>query len=465
MSFLSVVKIYATYQNADHDSPWQANSPSSGTGSGVLIDESGLILTAAHVIANYTFVQVQKQSSTRKVVAHVVAVNDESDLALLSVDAEFVKDLPAMSVGPLPNLQDKVSVCGFPIGGDEVSITEGVVSRIEIQHYTHSQRYLLAVTVDAAINSGNSGGPVIKDGKIVGIAFQSLEDGENIGEIVPPPLIEHFLSSVAQNASTKIPAFGLVSQLLENKALRTRLGMKDDQSGVLITSVMYGNSSWGTLQAGDVLMKAGGYSIANNGTIRYMGKHRTLFSAVMHDYHVGESLEVEILRDGEVLTKALSLLPIRYLLPRSQYNSNPSYFVFGGLVFQQLTRDFLATWDNWSQKAPSQFVKLYYRGYPTEERQEVVIVSHILADENNVGYEDYTNEIIDAVNGTSVRDLAHLVELVESITEGYVEFRTNYNELLVLDVTSSREANPAILKRYRVTSDRSPDLEQDSQPN
>src|SRR5690606_23070094 len=110
------------------------------------------------------------------------AVWHDCDLALLQVEDEgFFDDVPPADIGELPALRDKVSVVGFPIGGEEISITEGVVSRIEVQRYNHSQRHLLAVTVDAAINQGNSGGPVFKNGKVAGIAFQKLTGVDNIG--------------------------------------------------------------------------------------------------------------------------------------------------------------------------------------------------------------------------------------------------------------------------------------------
>ena len=115
-------------------------------------------------------------------------------------------------IGDLPHLRDAVQVVGYPIGGEEVSITEGVVSRIEVQRYEHSQRHLLAVTVDAAINEGNSGGPVFARGKVVGIAFQAIPDAENIGEMVPAPILQRFLDGVKQGKDARVPGLGIATQ-------------------------------------------------------------------------------------------------------------------------------------------------------------------------------------------------------------------------------------------------------------
>jgi S1-C subfamily serine protease len=226
MAYPEVVRVFATTQDPDHDSPWQTRSPSSSTGSGVVI-AGGAILTGAHVVANATFLQVQKPSHPDKAIARVRAVCHDADLALLEVvePADFLADVTPAELGEMPRLRDEVAVVGYPVGGEEISITEGVVSRIEVQRYSHSQRNLLAVTVDAAINAGNSGGPVFGGGKVVGIAFQKLTGVDNIGEMVPPPVIRTFLDGVAAGKRPLVPAMGVITQNLENPLLRKQLGL------------------------------------------------------------------------------------------------------------------------------------------------------------------------------------------------------------------------------------------------
>lgn len=96
----------------------------------------------------------------------------------------------------IPHLQDDICVIGYPLGGDNVCITQGVVSRVEPVHYAHSGSNLLAVQIDAAINPGNSGGPAFVDGKVVGVAFQNIQSANNVGYIIPIPIIRHFLTDV-----------------------------------------------------------------------------------------------------------------------------------------------------------------------------------------------------------------------------------------------------------------------------
>lgn len=457
MSRPQVVRVFATTQEPDYDCPWQSHRPASCTGSGVLIGPTR-ILTGAHVVSNATFIQVQKIFNPDKAVAEVEAVCHDCDLAVLQVkDPAFFAGIAPAQIGQLPRLGDKVSVIGFPVGGEEISVTEGVVSRVEVQRYRHSQRHMLAVTVDAAINHGNSGGPVFGDDAVVGIAFQKLESADNIGEMVPAPVIHSFLRAAAGGGQVQMPALGLHVQNLENPLLRRRLGLGGEQSGILVTAVEYGSSAWGELRAGDALVAVDGHPIANSGTIAFDGRHRTRFDVVLTDRQVGGTLPLSLVRAGRPLDVELSLAPQRYLVPRAQYDCLPTYFVYGGLVFQPLTRNFLATWSNWWEKAPSEFLNLYHAGVRTEERHEVVTLAQILSDELNVGYGHLYYESIVAVNGRPPRDMRDLVRLVEE-TEGILELRTSPSGQIVLDTAAVRAGNARILARYHIPGDRSADL-------
>ncbi|ACY19155.1 S1C family serine protease [Haliangium ochraceum] len=454
MSYPQVVRVFATCQFADYDNPWQAHGPSRGTGSGVVI-AGQRILTGAHVVAHATFLQVQKQSDPDKAVAHIVAICHDCDLALLAVDdPAFFADLEPAAIGELPELRDKVAVVGFPVGGEEISVTEGVVSRIEVQRYSHSQRYILAATVDAAINEGNSGGPVFRKGRVSGIAFQKLTGADNIGEMVPAPVIRTFLDGVDKNKDPRIPGLGIAVQNLENPLLRQRLGLGEGQSGVLVVAVDHGCSAWGVLQPGDAMMAIDGLNIANNGTVRYFDRVRTRYDVVLGHYYVGDSMPVTVMRDGKVLELSLTLEPLRHLVPRTEYDRDPDYFVYGGLVFQTLTRELLRTWDKWFNKAPKEFLHAYYMGHRTAERQQLIVLTQVLSDEINIGYDRFYNESVMAVNGVMPRDMAEFVRMLDEAT-GVVEIRSSGPGVMLFDSEQVEAANARILARYHITRDRS----------
>lgn len=452
-----VVRIFAHAQFPDFDSPWQPLAPTSCTGSGVVIGPRE-ILTGAHVVANATFLQVQRLENPDKVTARVRAIAHDCDLALLEVDSpSFAKGMTPAVIGALPDLRDKVSVVGFPIGGDEISITEGVVSRVEVQRYQHSQRCLLAATVDAAINEGNSGGPVFKDGEVIGIAFQKLSGAENIGEMVPAPIIRHFLKCAEHAALVSFPALGIDTQNLENPTLREALGLSRGQSGVLVTRVDYGSSAAGVLRPRDALLTIAGHRIANNGTVRYQNKYRTLFSVVLGELAVGDRVDVSVLRGGQRLGLELELRPLLRLVPHSQYDVMPTYLVWGGLVMQALSRDFLATWDEWWTEAPKDLLSLYHYGVPTPDRRQAIVITRVLADDITVGYGFVDYELIERVNGVRPGDMLELASLLDRAS-GLVELETSHGSVLVYSAEEVRGATARVLERYRIPHDRSLDL-------
>lgn len=458
MAYPEVIRVFATSQDPDFDGPWQARTPSNSTGSAVVIGP-GLLLTGAHVVANATFLQVQKPSHPDKAIASVRAVSHDCDLALLEVvePADFLADIEPAELGPMPRLRDEVAVVGYPVGGEEISITEGVVSRIEVQRYSHSQRHLLAVTVDAAINAGNSGGPVFGDGKVVGIAFQKLTGVDNIGEMVPPPIIRAFLDGVEKGKRSDIPALGITTQNLENPLLRRQLGLNASERGVVVLHVDYSGSADGVLQPRDVITAIDGLPIANNGTVQYMGHYRTRYDVVLGHRYIGDRIKLEIKRGGLARSLELDLKQWQPLVPRSRYDMPPQYFLYGGLVFQTLTRDYLTTWDKWWNKAPKEFLNYYYLGYRTPEQHEIVILTQILADEINVGYGHLYNEAVAKLDGVVPRDMEDFVERLSS-ARGVVEIETTSGGLIILDSEEVRKATQRILARYHIPRDRTPGL-------
>lgn len=457
----SVVKVLAVTDAPNYEQPWQTHGTESSTGSGAIVETSrGLrVLTNAHVIQNQVFVEVRRYGRARRFVAEVEGVGHECDLALLSVDdEEFFKGTKPIALGALPQLADTVAVLGFPIGGDRLSISKGIVSRIEMTRYAQVQRRLLAVQIDAAINSGNSGGPVIKDGALAGVAFQSLDDAENTGYMVAPSVVEHFLRDMDNGAFDGFPHLGITFQSLESKALRAALGLQD-RGGVLVTNVAYESSAWPKLRKKDVLLAIDGQRVASDGTVRFRKSARIDFSYLVARRHVGEKLPVEISRNGRAKKLELVLKPRQYLVPEDRYDVAPTYYVYGGLLFVPLTRDYLKTWhEDWWSTAPRHLMALYEDGIRTEKRREVVVLQKVLADRVNRGYHDIESLVIDRVEGAPIVGMRELVERVEAARGTTVTLDAEDGSMIVLDRADVSERHDAILRRYRVPEDRSADL-------
>src|SRR2546421_6386962 len=169
----SLVRITATSVEPDYKAPWNAGGLERGVGAGFVIN-GNRILTNAHVVANSRYLTVERDGDPNKYPAKVQFIANDCDLAVITVPApDFFKNMLPLQFGGIPALESTVSAYGYPIGGERMSVTTGIVSRVDFQLYTHSSvDQHLAIQISAQINPGNSGGPVMQDTKVVGVAFQ-----------------------------------------------------------------------------------------------------------------------------------------------------------------------------------------------------------------------------------------------------------------------------------------------------
>ncbi|GAB4817615.1 hypothetical protein N2152v2_004661 [Parachlorella kessleri] len=455
----AVVKIFCVHTEPNYSLPWQRKRQYASTSSGFIIaGENGerWLLTNAHSVEYYSQVKVKRRADDRKFLARVLAIGTECDVALLTVDdEEFWQGVEAVRFGQLPTLQDSVFVVGYPIGGDTISVTSGVVSRIEVTAYAHGATELLGVQIDAAINSGNSGGPVFNEmGLCVGIAFQSYagSDAENIGYVIPTPVIDHFLDDFKRNGTfTAFPALGIQWQRMESAALRAACGMREDMKGVLIRSVYPCSHAYGRLLPGDILMSFDGVQVACDGTVPFRTGERIAF---------GDVANVGILRNGQPMTVQLELMRPNSLVPHHLHGRDPSFLVVAGIVFTVLTAPYLHSeyGEDFGREAPVRLLEKLLLGKKRFPEEAVVVVSQVLACDATIGYEDWSNVQVHSFNGTPVRNLRHLAEMVLACKEPYMRFDVDYDEVIILESAAARAATEEMLQLHSIPNIVSKDL-------
>ncbi len=461
-SITSVVKVFAVTSRPSYYQPWQNYQQTAKTGSGCIISKNR-ILTNAHLVANQTFLMVRKQGDPKKYIARLIATGHECDLALLEVvDPKFYEKMPPLPLAEgFPELQDTVRVYGYPIGGDNISVTEGVVSRIETVLYSHSRRYLTAVQIDAAINPGNSGGPVIMDGKIVGVAFQGFSSGENMGYMIPATIVKHFLKDVEKNPGKSVKGFpGLNMKIskMENPYLRDWAKLKPDQTGIIITFLPPLEKAKGVFKVNDVILAIDGVKIANDATVPFRKDEVIFFGTLVWDRYIGETCKFTILRDGKVIEIKHKLTGPEELVPPRDYDLLPSYYIIGGMLFIPLTQNYLDSWSNWWDRAPRQLAMLTTSGEITKDCDQVVVLSEILADDVNIGYQNTRYKAVKMINGTKIKNLKHLVGLIDKLKDKYLVITLDNHKKIVMETEKARQATTRILRRYRIPADRSTDL-------
>ncbi|WMV59159.1 hypothetical protein MTR67_052544 [Solanum verrucosum] len=455
----AVVKVFCVHTEPNFSLPWQRKRQYSSSSSGFIIG-GRRVLTNAHSVEHHTQVKLKKRGSDTKYLATVLSIGTECDIAMLTVnDDEFWEGVSPLEFGDLPALQDAVTVVGYPIGGDTISVTSGVVSRIEILSYVHVSTELLGLQIDAAINSGNSGGPAFNDkGKCVGIAFQSLkhEDAENIGYVIPTPVIMHFIQDYEKNgAYTGFPIIGIEWQKMENPDLRLSVGMAHNQKGVRIRRVEPTAPESNVLMPSDVILSFDGVDIANDGTVPFRHGERIGFSYLVSQKYTGDDAQVKVLRKSKILEFKIKLNAHKRLIPAHIKGKPPSYYIVGGFVFSAVSVPYLRSeyGKDYEFDAPVKLLDKLLHAMAQSIDEQLVVVSQVLVADINIGYEELVNTQVIAFNGKPVKNLKSLANMVEACKEEYLKFDLDYNQ-----TKNAKAATSDILAMHCIPSAMSDDL-------
>jgi len=495
-----VVKLMVTSVSRSYSEPWRRKPQRESSGTGFLISwgedtqQPIRIITNAHVVRNATTVRARASFGPHVVSCQVEWLSLPLDLALLRItegdwndfckgwsfdvangdsnaDAAVmegvasnnsnsntatdpasngnnnnVTKLLTLSTG-LPKLDENVTCVGFPQGGTQISVTRGVVSRIDVD-----SQYVLRIQIDAAINPGNSGGPVFDEqGQVVGIASSHLRGAGNIGYIIPSKIVSNFLQMCKDNDEVKVedrfsglgalvvqeesiedskhvPGISnlaiLGSQTLESKALRHNLGLDelDILGGVRIVGSLNNNNndSFHTgdrLDGDDVLLSINGIPIGMDGTIQLSETRpdeRINFRSLVTCQRVGSKVTLDVLRKKERKELSVSLNMSRFLVPQyDDFDAIPLYVVVGGCVFTPLSLPLVS--EKKSNKSAS--FSRYYRDQRSGNEQ-MIVLSKVLNDEVNVGYHGWKNLVLKSVNGFEPKNIQELVDVIVRKMEG-----------------------------------------------
>jgi S1-C subfamily serine protease len=448
----SLVRITATAVDPDYKAPWNAGALQRGVGAGFVIS-GNRIMTNAHVVANSRYITVERDGDPNKYPAQVQFIANDCDLALITVPAEdFFKNMPPLKLGGIPALESTVSAYGYPIGGERMSVTTGIVSRVDFQLYTHSSvDQHLAIQISAQINPGNSGGPVMQDGRVVGVAFQgySGDVAQGVAYMIPTPVINRFLKDINNGQYDEYPDLAITYAKLQNPAQRKFLGLKDDDRGVLVSSVVVAGPSDGILKSGDVLLSIDGHPIASDANVELDGE-RSQFEEVVERKFKGDSVKLEILRDKEPMTVTIKLFkPWPYSIQGHSYDVRPRYVLYGGLLFQPLNLDMLEAYRS-SDLRLRHFFEYFILEQIYLDHPDVIVLSNILPDPINSYLGPYRGGIVDEVNGKKIRTLDELSQAFAQAPERLVIRMIGDGPPLVLDRNKVEAARERIKTRYNV---------------
>lgn len=461
----SVVKIHTTHRDPEMAKPWAKASPRKSSGSGVVI-EGRRILTNSHVVRYAGEIFVQAHQSAEKIRATVVAASSTVDLAVLELDDDsFFDSHPALLFAEeIPSVKAPVNVYGYPTGGEQLSITEGIVSRIEFTLFNSFSRGL-RIQIDAALNPGNSGGPAIVADRIVGLVFSKIKQADNIGYLISADEIMMFLEDIKDGQYEGKPMIRDQFQSAENLALRGKLAL-GDRTGLVVTEP-YESSDAYPLEKWDLITQIGEHAVDNQGKVQVTDDLRLSFRYFVPKRVANGVVPLKIIRDGQPVDIELPVYSGADLVMPYLEGRYPRYFICGPLTFTQATQDITGRIVGSSLKNMKAFQythsPLIIRQYdrPAFEGEELVVLgAPMFPHRIGKGYDSGVFEVVSHINETPVRNLTHLVELVRDATCEYLVVRiAGRRETLVFEREELLASTEEILSDEGIRRQCSEDLQ------
>lgn len=452
---LSLVNVEVTRKQFDYYQPW--NQRSARVQKAGLVIGSREILTEAEYLSNQTLLRIQKNGRGKWWIGKLVWVDHPANLAVLTVeDDAFWKDLkPVKLSGAMPrdgSLQMLKWNDGVLESG-KVSFMRFVVQESEISAISHVQ---FKAGVD--LQGTGWGEPIVSDSHVVGITYGT---SDKVSSVIPASFIQSIVEA-HRGPYRGLGYFHFYWQPAENIVSLEHLGVKNEPRGVLVTRVPdLPDGSSPVLKSHDVILQIDGFDIDIQGDYKdpEFG-YLMLENLATRRKWAGDDVRMKILRKGIETNVTYRLPKYEYthqLVPLYSFDQEPDYYIMGGLVFQPLTCEYLRAWGvDWRRRAPFR-LNYYITDEASKEQPSLVILSHVLPDSYNIGYQEQKYLVVESVNDRRITRLTDLLDAFKNPVGGYhvVEFMqgTSLRRMVVAAGEAERDATRRILKRYGINDE------------
>lgn len=459
---VSVVRVNATSQPYDFLRPWTKRPPYQRRAVGAVLPDSR-VLTTAEQVANVTYLELEKPDGGEKCPATVEVVDYECNLAILKPsNADFLKPFKPLTLVE-PKAGDDLSILQLENNGTVLN-TKALLTTAEVASYPIGDTALLMYRLTTSLQPRDSGftSPVVKDGGLTGMLLR-FDSRTQTADVVPSPVIRHFLkAAAAKTGYVGFPRAGTYTANLRDPQLRRYAGLTNGNGGVYITDVRPGGpADKAGVQPGDVVLSVGGKAVDQDGN--YVDAHYGKVS-ITHllacEHFDGDKVNFKVARQGKETNCEVTLThpdPSQSIIEPYTIDKAPRYYILGGLVFQELSRQFLKEWGpEWTRKAPERF--LYYDNFQDElfkddPRQRIVVMSNVLPSPCTVGYEELNCLVVTKVNGVALKNLADIEAALKTPVDGFhrVQVQGTPGEI-VLDAKEVSDVEPALLRNYGLSA-------------
>jgi S1-C subfamily serine protease len=458
---LSLVRVNVTGQPYDYFRPWQKKAPFSKRGLGAVLSQ-GRVLVTADLVTNQNYVELERAESGEKTAANVQVIDYEANLALLEpTDKKFLEGLTPLEFALDTVVGDRLAAWQLePTGA--LAVTEGLVTTVQMMHYPVDVGQFLAYRVSIAMQYRENSYtvPLVKNNKLAGLLLR-YDPRTQVLDAIPAPIIIHFLKDAESGHYRGFPSAGFSFFPTRDPQLRNFAGQTGKPAGVYITSVEPKSPAVKAgLQAGDIVTAVGSNAIDQNGNYvdPLYGKIEFTNLLTAHAY-AGDVVAFQIQRAGKAMPLNITLdhrPTTDYVIPPYSLGQPPSYYVLGGLIFQELSRQYLREWGgNWQKEAPARWV--YFDRFQSElfpeGNQRVVILSQVLPATGTIGYDDLAYLTVTKINGKEVKSLADVAAAVKEPIDGFIKVETEEDpKQIELEAAQVEAEAPALQQNYGITS-------------
>jgi S1-C subfamily serine protease len=457
---LSLVRVNVTGQSYDYFRPWQKKAPFSKRALGAVLPQ-GRVLVTADLVANENYVELERAESGEKIAAKVKVVDYEANLALLEpIEKKFLDGLSPLELALDTVVGDRLAAWQLEPTGALV-VTEGLVTTVQMMHYPMDVGQFLTYRMSIAMQYRENSYtvPLVKNNKLAGLLLR-YDSRSQLLDAIPAPIITHFLKDVQTEHYRGFPSVGFAFFPTRDPQLRSFAGETGKPAGVYVTSVEPNTPAGKAgLQVGDIVTAIGNNEIDPTGNYvdPLYGKIEFTNLITSHAY-AGDALALKIQRDGKPMQLNVTLdhrSAKDYVIPPYNLDQPPPYYVLGGLIFQELSRQYLKEWGgNWQKEAPARFVYMdrFQSELFPEGHRRVVILSQVLPATTTIGYDDFAYLTVTKVNGKDVHSLGELADAVKQPVNGFIKVETEEDpKQLELEAVQVAAEDPALQTNYGIS--------------
>ncbi len=458
---LSLVRVNVTGQPYDYFRPWQKKAPQSKRALGAVISK-GRVLVTADLVANQNYVELERAESGEKSAANVQVIDYEANLALLEPsEKNFLGGIAPLDIATDTVVGDRLAAWQLEPTGALIA-TEGLVTTIQMTHYPMDVGQFLTyrVSISMQYRENSYTIPLVKNNKLAGLLLR-YDSRAQLVDAIPAPIITHFLKDAETENYDGFPSAGFSFFPTRDPQLRAFAGQTGKPGGVYVTNVEPNMPAVKAgLQVGDIVTEIGHNEIDQNGNYvdPLYGKIELTNLLTAHAF-AGDNVPFQIQRAGKPLQFNVTLehrAAKNYVVAPYNLDQPPLYYVLGGVIFQELSRQYLKEWGaNWQKEAPQRFVYLdrFQSELFPEGHRKVVVLSQVLPANATIGYDDHAYLIVKKVNGAEVKSLADLAEAVKHPIDGFIKIETEEDpKQIELEAAQVAAEAPALQESYGIPS-------------